>query len=580
MLHEYFKDLLVIAGLAVVIVTIFNIFRIPTLVGFLGAGVIIGPHGLGLVSSLPGTQIITDIGMIFLLFTIGLEFSFQKLNQYKKSFFFIGAVQVLLTILAVFMFCKAFLAKDNSESLVWGFLLSLSSTAVVLKLLSENRELETLHGSSAMSILLSQDLLVIPMLMILPLLSPLSGTDTLGLESSPFHLKSFVIWVTKIILILSVLLIFAKKYLPIIFDKIVRTNSRELFFFSLIFICFSTAYLFEVLHLSISLGAFVAGLLIAESPYGKQVVSDSIPFRDIFLGLFFISIGMLLDTRFIFDHWIRFIFIGLFVLFTKTAVVYLTLRLNQLTHSVALLSALLVSQVGEFSFVIANEALKLNLISDQELQFFIAVSILSLIVTPLLFKYGPSLSSSNRFASFFPKRLPVIVSKPSLVTEKKEPKIDHTIIVGYGVAGQSLAKNLKNLSIPYMIIEFNPNSFKKYRKKEKNILFGDASSQEILERAYIESAKLIVITASGLPEQIQNIIIAVRKIRPDVKIILRMLYARNAVHMNTDKNIHTVVSEFETAVEVIAQSLDYYGVTKDNISQNVEKTRTELAQLN
>ncbi len=568
-----FTDFLIVLTSALVIVTLFHKIKIPTVVGFLLAGVLIGPHGLRLIEDVPGAQLISELGVIFLMFTIGLEFSFGKLKELRRNLLLIGAVQVTLTSLCVFLFSFYILDKTVQNSILWGFLISLSSTAVVLKLLQDKRDLETLHGTASLSILLSQDLLVIPMLMILPALTPDRSLESM------FEVSTLIRVVTKIFIVLALVFIFVRKAIPIIFEKIVDTNSRELFFFFILVLCFGTSYLFESYSLSASLGAFVGGLLIAESPYGRQATSDFLPFRDNFLGLFFISIGMLLNVPFIFSKFPQFLLLGTAFFAIKLSVIYFTLRMNKITHSISLMCALLLFQVGEFSFVLSNQAAKIGILSPTDNQFFIAISVISLILTPILFKRAPQISLNPQVAAFFPKKFPSF-SGPSGLKEIHE-KIalkEHVIIVGYGLAGQSLAGCLEILEIPYKIIEFNPASFRQHLKKD-NILFGNAADPEILEKADLLHARMVVVSASGRSEQMQNIVDAVRKIRPNIEIILRLQYQRNALKVQTDPNLHVIVAEFETSQEILAQTLRSFGISNEGIDTHLNDARKKSSGL-
>jgi CPA2 family monovalent cation:H+ antiporter-2 len=437
----FLKSLVIIFGLSAVVVFILGKFRIPSIIGFLAAGVLLGPYGLELIKDIHLVEIFAEIGVVLLLFTIGLEFSFKNLLALKKTIFFGGFLQVSFAGLAVF-FLSQFTGQDTDTSIILGGLTALSSTAIVLKLLFDRAEIDSPHGRVSLGILIFQDFCVVLFILLIPMLK--------GAHSSTVD----VAWIIgKSIGFIAAVIVSARWIVPNALHQIVHTRMRELFVISIIFICLGTAYLTYELGFSLALGAFIAGLVVSESEYSYQAIADILPFKDSFNGLFFISVGMLMDVQFL---WANLGSVMLFVcvliiikIFTTTAAAFFTgsnLR-------VSLHSGLILAQVGEFSFVLAVTALKQDLITDNTYQLFLSSAIISMLITPLFVAV-----SSNVSTWVTSRRL--LARVQAMREHEKSPnandgKTDHVIIIGYGVNGRNLTLVLKELEVPYTILELN-----------------------------------------------------------------------------------------------------------------------------
>jgi CPA2 family monovalent cation:H+ antiporter-2 len=581
---ELFPQLLILIGSTTLVATFFHYLKIPTIIGFILAGILIGPYGLGLVNSVPGAESLIDIGVIFLMFTIGIEFSFRRLKRMKKPFFGLGMIQVIGTLLISSIIIKYAMGFEWSKAIFVGACISLSSTAIVLKLLQDARETSAPYGVTTIGILLCQDLAVIPIMLCLPLLVAVQSVST------PITWATVQFMILKLAGLLVLLVISARYIVPMIMERIIRTRSRELFFFAMLLLCFGSAFAMDKIGLSLSFGAFLAGLMIAESPYGQQATSDIVPLRDNFLGLFFASIGMLVDVRFLFMkfHWIMLFVVSLFII--KSGLVYVAGRVLRYPPSIALITGLMVFQVGEFSFILADYGVKSNVFTKSELQFFLSVSVITMMITPLIFQKAPKFVLSQGFKDMglmafrdMPKGIMKILVKdveveslpPRTVASEEKPQGAHTIVIGFGVAGQNLMGVLKALQIPYSIIEQNFEVVRRFQKAGESIFYGDATSSEILHNAGLESAKLVVIAVSGV-EMTRAILNAVRQLRPDVEIVIRVQYSREVEELGETKNSDIVVAEYETTIEMIARSLTVYGIAAEEIHRFISETRQRL----
>ncbi len=573
-------DLIIVLGATTLVAIVFHAWKVPPMVAFFTAGALVGPHGLALIHSPPQVKIMTEGAGLLLMFTIGLEFSLQKLMAFRRSLLFIGAGQVVLT---AFLFTVVFtgaLGYPIEKSIFLSFIVSLSSTAVVTKLLSDRRDLETPHGMAALSILLSQDIAVIPMIVAIPFLRSIHNMSSGFLES-----------LFPVLLLgasgLAILYVVNRYILPPLLFRVAQTKNHEVFFFSIVFFVAIVAFAVHSIGLSVSLGAFIAGMLIAGSAYGKQATSDFLPLRDAFLSLFFVTVGMLLDVKFVVMHFPMVILIGLIVLTLKAFVIFTVVWMSGNSGTVARIVALLVFQTGEFSFILADQGLKLNLMSEVELQYFIAISILSLGATPFVYRWLPQLSQSDRFRHMVPlwieqravvwRRYYMRLLKASVDLEvlahspRPRPEV---IIIGFGVAGRSLAKVLKALKIQYAIIETNRQTVVQFRGHEPSH-YGDASSTEILESCGIDDAKLVAIVTSSVTT-LEPVIRAVRELRPSVPIIARTNYLLDVNRFREYKNIDMVISEFETTIEVISRALKANDVDPMKIETFTAALRAEL----
>ncbi|MFA6129322.1 MAG: cation:proton antiporter [Bacteroidales bacterium] len=416
-------------------------FRLPSIVSFLVIGMLVGPFGLGIISDQSAIETFGQIGIVLLLFTIGLEFSFEKLLHSWRTVIIGGLLQVTTTIVAITLVTTYFKLPFN-EALAFGFIVSLSSTAIVMKILQERREVDTIQGRTLLGFLIFQDLAIIPMLLITPLLVGSSGPD---LERRlPYQIG-------KVAGLLLVIIILAKWVIPAFLYRVARQKNRELFFITIAGTCLGVGWLTSEAGLSVTLGAFVAGLIIGESDYNIDALSHIIPFRDVFAAIFFLSIGMLLNTSAVYAdlNWV--ILIVIIVLAVKILTGIFSAAVLGMPARVFIFTGLALCQIGEFSFVLVKSGLDSHLIPDGRYQLFLAGAIITMALTPF------AMNASPRIVELFYRLAPKRVFLPGQ-TEHDSEKIlsGHMIIAGYGATGKSVARAAAIAGIPYRVIELNP----------------------------------------------------------------------------------------------------------------------------
>lgn len=557
---EFLKSLIIISGISAISIFILNKLKIPSIVGFLLSGILIGPHGLELIKDIHLVEKFAEIGVVLLLFTIGLEFSLKNILRLRKAIFLGGFLQVLVTSLFCF-FIAIMLGQDGETSLIIGIMIALSSTAIVMKLLFERAELDSPHGRISLGILIFQDLSVVFFMLMIPILS---GT---GKEIS--ELARVLV---KALLIVTAVIISARWFVPRLLHQIVHTRMRELFIISIIFLCLGTAFLTYKLGLSLALGAFIAGLIISESEYSYQAISDILPFKESFNGLFFISVGMLMNINFFLSHFLMVIFIVISIIIFKTFASTIAIFLTGSNFRVSLHSGIILSQVGEFSFVLSVSALKFGLITDTIYQYFLSSAVITMLLTPVFFNLSSPLSTW-----ITSRRLLVRLKAMREYAEhigKRDKRVDHVIIIGFGINGRNLALVLRELEVPYVILELNNQTVIEWREKGEPIFYGDATSQEILHKLNIERAKAVVISISD-PSATRKIVNTARRLNPSVFIVVKTAYIAEVQDLLSLGADEVIPAEFETSIELFARILRFYHMPQSLIDRYAERFRKD-----
>lgn len=554
------NDIVIIFVLSIVILFICHRLRIPAIVGFLLAGILAGPYGLGLVKAVHEVELLAEVGVVLLLFTIGIELSLKKLLQIKKSVLMGGSIQVLLTFLVTFVIARQ-LGQPVGNSIFIGFLISLSSTAIVLKLLQERAEVDSPHGRTALGILIFQDIIIVPMILITPLLA--GATGNIG--------ESILILIAKGIGIIGLVIVSAKWIVPQVLYQIARTRSRELFILSIVVICLAVAWITSSAGLSLALGAFLAGLIISESEYSHQALGSILPFRDVFTSFFFVSIGMLLDVGFLFRQPGTIALIILSVLVLKSIIACFATVLLGFPFRTSILVGLALSQVGEFSFILSKTGVEHGLLAGNIYQMFLAFSILSMAATPFIITLAPRLADIILRLPL-PKRL---ISGFNPIPEiKVKRKKDHLIIIGFGMNGRNVARAASIAGIPYAIIEMNPETVRSEHAKGEPIYYGDSTQEVVLQHANIKDAR-IVVTAINDPAATRRITEVIRRISPKVHLIVRTRYLQEMKPLYELGANEVIPEEFETSVEIFTRVLAKYLIPKDKIEGLVAEIRSD-----
>ncbi|MDD1694060.1 MAG: cation:proton antiporter [Methanoregula sp.] len=534
-------------------------FKIPSIVSFLIIGILAGPYALSIVTDQTTIETIGEIGVILLLFTIGLEFSFKTLLESWRVVIIGGCLQVVTTIIAASTVMYFLRGLQFSEAVFFGFLVSLSSTAIVMKVLQERGNVETVPGRTLLGILIFQDLAIIPMILLTPFLI---GSGGISYDSIPAQ-------IAKVIGIFVILIVSARWVVPWFLYRVAKQRSRELFVFSVAAICFAVAWLTNSAGLSYSLGAFVAGLIIGESEFSIDAVSTIIPFRDVFAAIFFLSIGMLLDPSVIFSRTEIVITLLAVIFVVKTVTGSLTAAFLGMPVRVAIFVGLALAQIGEFSFVLAKSGLGSNLLGDGPYQVFLVSAIITMAATPFTMNAAPLITSL--FYRIFPSRHPS-ARKDDEMLAKPEPLRDHIIIAGYGVNGRSVARAADIAGIPYIAIDMDPEVTRREQARgmTKSIIFGDASHEEILEHAGIRHARSIVIVISE-ENVVPRIVHLARNLAPEIHIIVRTRYISNVQYLLEMGADEVIPEESETSARLFSRVLGRYVLSENETNELVEK---------
>ncbi len=561
---QLLKDIVIIVGLSIVVIFICHRIRVPAIVGFLLTGILAGPHGMGLIKAAHEVEVLAEVGMVLLLFTIGIEFSLRNLLQIKKSILIGGSLQVLLTVLVTFVIARQ-IGQPFGQSIFIGFLISLSSTAIVLKLMQERAEVDSPHGRTSLAILIFQDVIIVPMILVTPLLAGAAG----NLGQSLFAL------VAKGIGIILLVMVSAKWLVPQALYQVARTRSRELFLLSIVVICLAVAWLTSSAGLSLALGAFLAGLIISESEYSHQAFGNILPFRDLFISFFFVSIGMLLDLGFLFRQPMLIALIALGVLALKTIIAGSVAVLLGFPLRTTILVGFALSQVGEFSFILSKTGVEHDLLAANIFQLFLAVSVVTMAATPFIIALAPRIADHIL-------RLPLpgrLKSGFYPGTERKvAAKKDHLIIIGFGVNGRNVARVARAAGIPYVVIEMNPDTVRSEQARGEPVYYGDATQEPVLQHAHIKNA-MVVIVAIADPAATRRITEISRRLNPKAHIIVRTRYLQEMKPLYELGATEVIPEEFETSVEIFSRVLAKYLVPRDEIEKLVAEVRSDGYQM-
>ncbi|MFC1888721.1 cation:proton antiporter [Thermodesulfobacteriota bacterium] len=553
-------DIVIIFGLSVVILFICHRLKVPAIVGFLLTGILAGPYGLGLVKAVHEVEVLAEVGVVLLLFTIGMEFSLEKLLKIKKSVLLGGSFQVFITLIISFIIVRQF-GQPIGQSIFIGFLVSLSSTAIVLKLVQQRAEVDSPHGQTTLGILIFQDIIIVPMLLLTPILA---GTSVGTIESVLFLFA-------KGIGIILLVIISAKWIVPQVLFHITRTRSQELFLLSVVVICLSIAWLTSSAGLSLALGAFLAGLIISESEYSHQAIGNMSPFRDVFTSFFFVSIGMLLDREFFFQQPGTIILIAFTVLAVKSLIAAFAAIILGFPLRTSILVGLALGQVGEFSFILSKTGVEHNLLSGDNYQIFLAFSVLTMAATPFMINLAPRIADIVHKIPL-PKKLKTgFFPVPEIKVSNQK---DSLVIVGYGVNGRNVSRAARMVNIPYIIIEMNPETVRSEQAKGETIYYGDASQEAVLQNVNIISAKVAVVAIND-PAATLRITKTIRRLNPKVHLIVRTRYLQEMKLLHELGADDIIPEEFETSVEIFTRVLRKYLVPRDEIEKLIVKVRAE-----
>ncbi|MFH0736313.1 MAG: cation:proton antiporter [bacterium] len=554
------NDLVILFGVSLLVILVFNKIKIPAVVGFLLTGIMAGPYGLGLIKSIHEVDLLAEVGILLLLFTIGIEFSFKEIFEIKKSLIIGGVTQVAFTTITVSIISLLFVNSIN-EAIFIGFIAALSSTAIVIKIMSEKGEIDSPHGKTILAILIAQDIIAIPMILFVPYLA--GNQAGVGI--------SIPLLILKALLILVMVFVLTKYIIPYMLYQIAKTRIRELFLISILVICFGIVWISGSLGISVALGAFIAGLIISESEFSHQALGNILPFRDVFLSIFFVSIGMLLNTNYVFDNVLLIISLTLLVLILKSGWGIASTLLLKYPIRTAVLVGLSISQIGEFSFVIAKSGMSYKILNEANYQLFLSISILTIGLSPFLIRYA------GWFADKAQKHLGKKGTEKIKNLSKTKLK-DHLIIIGYGVTGGNLSQAAITSKIPYIVLELNPDTVAKEKKKGIPIYYGDASYDGVLRQLNTEEARIMVIAIND-PYAIRRIVSSAKNINPNIHLIVRTRHiseTNSLLKLGADE---VIPEEYETSIEIFTRVLLKYLVPLEEIDNFTDEIRANSYKL-
>lgn len=556
---HYLKDIVIILGFGVVVVSLLRKLKLPTIAGFILVGILVGPKGLKFINDTHQIEVLSEIGVTLLLFGIGLEFPLERFKRLWKPVIAGGTAQVGLSVIIAYFIARAF-GISSPVALFTGFVVAISSTAIVLQGLEQRGEIDAPHGRFTLGILIFQDLCVVPMVLAVPLMAG-TGNGSHGITAT----------IIRSLAVIVVVLSASRLIVPRIMNMIAGTRNRYLFIMATLAICVGTAWITASFGVSLALGAFLGGLVVAGSEYRHQALADIIPFREIFVSIFFVSVGMLLDPAAVIDNYILLIVLLIGIMAGKFIVVFGTGLILRMPPRVSALSATALSQVGEFSFVLVGVAVSYELVDSTYAGSLVAVTVLSMLATPFALNLAPKLAAGLGTSRMLVRFLGVPTAED--MADKSKPTLEnHIIIGGYGVAGRELALALKESGIPYIIAELNPNNVHDARQAERHVCYGDITSAEVLNRMGAMRAREFVIVIND-PTATERAVKAARDAAPKLHITVRTRYLDDIKSLKKAGADEVIVSEVEASSELVSRILHRHNAADDIIRKYTERIR-------
>jgi CPA2 family monovalent cation:H+ antiporter-2 len=551
-----FGNILILMSAAVAAVWLFKRINLPPILAYLFCGILAGPDLLALFEHPEGMEVFAELGIVFLLFSLGLEFSLPKMLAMRNLVFGVGLWQMILTT-GVFMGLAILAGLDTSAALVVGGIVALSSTAIVIKQTSDLGILNTPRAQIAVSILLLQDLAVVPLLIVVPLLAG-SNEQSLAVAISMAFVKG--------IIVVGILMSIGKWVLPRVFSEVARTRTDELFVLTTIMVALMAAGLAFSFGLSMALGAFLAGMMLGESQYKHQLEADIRPFRDILMGLFFITIGMRLDLQYLAGqlHWAL---IGLLVVMVlKVLLIRASAKLFKLAKQDAWAAGLKLCQLGEFSFVLAALAVNHDILTSAQGSMLLSIGVMSMALTPWLVDRSPD------FARYMSNEPVPPADTAASIGNKHDAVVDHVLIFGFGRVGQSVSRLLKTEAIPYIVVDADPVRVQEAKTAGEPVYFGDVKQKDILRAVGIARAKLVLLTFDEHNKAI-SVIQLVSSLYPDLPIVVRTRKDYRMEELYAAGASQVVPEILEGSLMLVSQVLHLSGVPMSRILKRVRKER-------
>jgi CPA2 family monovalent cation:H+ antiporter-2 len=556
-MHDALPVALILLACAVAVVVLFRQLSIPAILGYLLVGAVIGPNALGLVAATEDQRYLAEFGVVFLMFSVGLEFSLPQLLAMRRTVFGFGGAQVTI-IVALGVAGSIMAGLSWREGLVVGGVLAMSSTAIISKTLAERGQLHSDYGRQVMGVLLFQDLAVIPLLVLIPALALTKGAIAAAIGVALF----------KAAVVLAIVLYLGQKLMRPLFDLVARQKSSELFVLFVLLVTLGLAWITEQAGLSLALGAFLAGMLISETEYRYQVEDYIKPFRDVLLGLFFVTIGMLLDLRAIAAHFVAIAAVFVLLLGVKFLVIFVLARLFGNAKPTALRAAMVLAPAGEFGFVLLALAKREAVLAETTLQIVLAAALLSMLVTPLI------LSRMERIVLYFVESewTQRAVALHNLAVK------GHVILCGYGRSGQALASFLEKEQIPVIALDADPERVREAAAAGDSVVYGDAARREVLVAAAISRATALVVSFADTPKALA-ILAHVRDLRPDLPVIVRTFDDSDVGRLKEAGAAEIVAEVVEGSLMLAMHTMMQLGMPLNHVLHRLREARQERYQL-
>ena len=558
-------ELTLVAVLGVAVTLLLARFELPAVAGLLAVGALVGPFGLGLVRSVHAIEVLAEIGVVLLLFTIGLEFSLARLRDVFRKVALGGALQVGLTTLVVAGVAMA-LGQGPRRGVFYGFVFALSSTAIVLRALTERRELDAPHGRFIVGTLVFQDLCVIPMVLVIPLLAS-SAPASQALVGVAFALGKAALVVVGTIVVAGLVV-------PKIFAWVDASRSREAFLLTVLGLCIGTAWLTSLAGLSLALGAFLGGMIVAGTEHRHRALGEILPLRDAFLCVFFVSLGMLFDARVVLRSPLLVALLLFGFVVGKGVLATIAALAMRFPARVAWLSGVGLAQFGEFGFVTTRLAQYHKVIDDAAAGPLLAAGILSMFVTPLLTRWAPHFTAGERILAPLERLLGVRGIDDAA---RPEGLRGHVVLVGFGVAGRLAARALVDAGLPIVVLELNAANVRAGRELGLPVFYADATSEEALRHADVEHAREVVLLMND-PAASFRVIDCVRRVAPGVPLLVRTRYQADRPALAALGVERVVVEETEGALDVVRRVLETAAVPRSGVVREVARVRQEMIE--
>ena len=557
------EEITVIATVSVIVTLLLGRLKLPVVAGLVLSGALVGPKALSLAHDPEAIEVIAEVGVIFLLFTIGLEFSLSRLKNIFRQVALGGLLQVGVTTLVTSLVCLG-LDLSFPEAVVYGFVFALSSTALVLRTLGERGELDAPHGRFIVGTLIFQDLCIVPMVLVVPLLA--NGLD------NPETWQAIMFALGKAALVVVLLFATSRKVIPYLFRWVDASRSNEVFILTVLCLCIGTAYLTSLTGLSLALGAFLAGMIVADTDFRHRAMGDILPLRDVFVSFFFVSLGMFFDFQLLAEKPMEVGLLLLAFIGGKGLIAILAASFMRFPPRAAWLAGVGLAQFGEFGFIILQLAIQEGVVVEAEIGTLLNAGILSMFLTPLLVYKAPHFTAGERALDPLAKLLRARSAEE--LEDRTVGHSDHVVVIGYGLAGRLLTNSLSRLKIEAVALEMNSDNVELGRKLGDPVYYADATSEEALGHAHVESCRAIVIMIND-NQAIERVISTIARMKVDAPVFVRTQYMRGSEKLSHELPVNIVASEVEGGLEILSLVLNQLKIPRNLIVREIDQAREE-----